>query len=174
MIFLSAICRCAGFKFCIIAAESTGEIIRLTFDKYSHLKAVKQLQGINASAVIDERNRAFKERIRAALENYLDGQPFRLQPAAGSLFIDLGTDFQKKVWGLIRDIPYGETRTYGDLARDLGGLKYARAVGRACNANPLALFISCHRVVGVNSPGGFAGGEKLKMKLLALERAKAG
>lgn len=87
-----------------------------------------------------------------------------------SPFITAGTPFQQKVWRLIAKIPYGETRTYGNLARDLNQPRAARAVGRACNANPMALIIPCHRVVGQTGPGGFAGGSELKKRLLELEK----
>lgn len=91
-----------------------------------------------------------------------------------SPFIKAGTAFQQKVWALIARIPYGETRTYGSLARDLNMPGAARAVGQACNANPMALVIPCHRVVGQTGPGGFAGGAELKKKLLEREKKRRG
>lgn len=66
-----------------------------------------------------------------------------------------GTAFQKRVWQALRRIPPGETRTYGELAREFG--TSARAVGNACRANPVPVVIPCHRVVAVNGLGGFAG-----------------
>ncbi|MCK5193932.1 MAG: MGMT family protein, partial [Desulfobulbaceae bacterium] len=75
-----------------------------------------------------------------------------------------------KVWSLIEEIPFGETRTYGTLAKQLGNSNLARAVGNACNKNPVALLIPCHRVVGKNNLGGFAGGSEIKEQLLKLER----
>lgn len=80
--------------------------------------------------------------------------------------LDLGgTPFQQRVWAAIRSIPPGSTRTYRDLARDLGSAP--RAVGQACRANPCPIVVPCHRVVSVNGLGGFAGdrtGRKLAVK----------
>lgn len=81
-----------------------------------------------------------------------------------------GTDFQSRVWALLREIPYGETVTYGELARRLGNPKSARAVGMACNRNPIAIVVPCHRVVGsTGSLTGYAGGLDAKAFLLKLE-----
>jgi len=83
-----------------------------------------------------------------------------------------GTDFQRKVWGGLRAIPRGETRTYGALASELGMPRGARAVGSACGANTISVFIPCHRVVGSGgSIGGFYWGPERKRMLLDLERA---
>lgn len=82
-----------------------------------------------------------------------------------------GTAFQEKIWGLLQEIPYGETRTYGELAAMAGSPKGARAVGMACNRNPVMLFIPCHRVIGSDgSLTGFGGGLPVKKKLLELEK----
>jgi len=84
-----------------------------------------------------------------------------------------GTPFQKKVWQAMREIPYGETRSYGDLARAIGSPKAFRAVGGACNRNPISIVQPCHRVVGTNgSLTGFFGGVDLKEKLLHFENPK--
>ena len=81
-----------------------------------------------------------------------------------------GTDFQRRVWELLREIPYGETVTYGELARRLGNPRAARAVGMACNRNPIAIVVPCHRVVGsTGSLTGYAGGLDTKAFLLKLE-----
>lgn len=85
-----------------------------------------------------------------------------------------GEPFQQQVWQLLRAIPYGETRTYGDLARDLGQPGAAQAVGAANGANPLSIVVPCHRVVGADgSLTGFAGGLDAKRHLLALEEPDA-
>ena len=84
-----------------------------------------------------------------------------------------GTEFQQTIWQLLTKIPYGQTRTYGELAAILGNPKAARAVGMACNKNPILLLIPCHRVVGSNgSLIGYAGGLDAKAWLLELERNK--
>lgn len=84
-----------------------------------------------------------------------------------------GTPFQKKVWAEIAKIPYGETRTYSDIALAIGS--HPRAVGGATGANPLPIIIPCHRVMGKNGAlTGFSGGDGIatKQKLLALEGIK--
>ncbi len=82
-----------------------------------------------------------------------------------------GTEFQKKVWNALLEIPYGEVRTYKELASSIGCEKGYRAVGGALNKNPIGIVVPCHRVIG--SDGnlvGFAGGLSLKERLLQLER----
>ncbi|WP_166982193.1 methylated-DNA--[protein]-cysteine S-methyltransferase [Paramicrobacterium fandaimingii] len=82
-----------------------------------------------------------------------------------------GTAFEKQVWLLLRDIPYGTTRSYGDLAADLGDPNLSRAVGTANGRNPLSIIVPCHRVIGADgSLTGYAGGLERKRFLLALER----
>lgn len=86
-----------------------------------------------------------------------------------------GTPFQRQVWEALGEIPYGETRTYGDLAERLGRPGAARAVGQANRSNPLPLVVPCHRVVARNGLGGYAGsgerGLRRKRALLELEGA---
>jgi methylated-DNA-[protein]-cysteine S-methyltransferase len=82
-----------------------------------------------------------------------------------------GSEFQKKVWRALREIPFGQTRSYRDLAVAVGSSKAARAVGAANSKNPLSIIVPCHRVVSANgSFTGFAGGLETKAALLALER----
>ena len=84
-----------------------------------------------------------------------------------------GTDFQRAVWEALRAIPYGGTRTYGEIAAAVGRPKAVRAVGQANHVNPLPIFIPCHRVVGRGGAlTGYAGGLDLKGALLALESGK--
>jgi len=82
-----------------------------------------------------------------------------------------GSVFQQDFYAALCAIPYGETRTYGDLAKDLG--VSAQAIGQACGANPIPILIPCHRVLGANGLGGFsgAGGVEAKIALLKLEGA---
>ena len=83
-----------------------------------------------------------------------------------------GTDFQRRVWKRLLDIPYGETTTYGRLATDLGDAKASRAVGLANGSNPIPIVIPCHRVMGADgSLTGFGGGLTIKQQLLDLERS---
>ena len=82
-----------------------------------------------------------------------------------------GTEFQKKVWNVLKEIPYGETRSYGEIAKLIGNEKASRAVGMANNKNPIMIMIPCHRVIGVNGKlVGYAGGLDVKEKLLNIEK----
>ena len=82
-----------------------------------------------------------------------------------------GTAFQEKVWAALREIPYGETRSYRDIAEAIGHPKAYRAVGMANNANPLFIIIPCHRVIGADgSLTGYGGGLPMKKALLSLEK----
>jgi methylated-DNA-[protein]-cysteine S-methyltransferase len=82
-----------------------------------------------------------------------------------------GTEFQRRVWNALERIPYGETISYGELARRIGQPNASRAVGLANGANPLPVIVPCHRVIGADGTlTGFGGGLAVKRKLLALER----
>lgn len=82
-----------------------------------------------------------------------------------------GTDFQRRVWNALLTIPYGETRSYGEIAALAGSPKAFRAVGSANHNNPISIFIPCHRVIGADgSLTGYGGGMEVKAALLALER----
>lgn len=86
-----------------------------------------------------------------------------------------GTAFQKRVWAELVKIPFGETITYGELARRVGNPSASRAVGAANGQNPIAVIVPCHRVIGSNGKlTGYGGGLPLKEKLLAWERRVAG
>jgi O-6-methylguanine DNA methyltransferase len=93
-----------------------------------------------------------------------------------SLPLDLrGTDFQLACWHALLEIPYGETRSYADIARDIGHPYAYRAVGMSNNRNPVAIIVPCHRVIASSgSLCGYGGGLDIKRKLLDLEQAQAG
>ena len=83
-----------------------------------------------------------------------------------------GTNFQQRVWDALSEIPYGETRTYGEIARQIGQPGAARAVGLANGRNPIPVIVPCHRVIGANGAlAGYAGGLRAKRALLDLEQA---
>ena len=108
-------------------------------------------------------------RAREALLSYLarerQGLDLPLAP--------VGTDFQRSVWTALKAIPYGQTRTYGEIAAAIGRPKAVRAVGQANHHNPLPIFLPCHRVVGSGGTlTGYAGGLALKKALLTLESGK--
>ena len=102
----------------------------------------------------------------AQLEEYFAGQRLEFDlPLAPR-----GTEFQRRVWHALREIPYGKTISYGELARRIGNPSASRAVGLANGANPLPILVPCHRVIGADgSLTGFGGGLPIKRKLLALE-----
>lgn len=115
------------------------------------------------------RNDAFFEEAKKQLIEYAKGQrksfDLKLNPK--------GTDFQKKCWQALCNIPYGETRTYKEIAIAVGNEKASRAVGMANNKNPIPVIIPCHRVIGANGKlTGFAFGLDIKQEMLNLENGK--
>lgn len=104
------------------------------------------------------------------------GEYFRGERREFDLPLDLqGTDFQRSVWDLLLQIPYGERATYGELAERLGDPRTVRAVGAANGSNPVSIVVPCHRVVGGDgSLTGYAGGVERKRFLLDLEARVAG
>lgn len=109
--------------------------------------------------------------IQAQLAEYFAGQRQRFDlPLAPS-----GTEFQRSVWSALQDIPFGETRSYGEIAQAIGRPKAVRAVGTANGSNPIALIIPCHRVIGADgSLTGFGGGLDVKRQLLTHELDSVG
>ena len=115
---------------------------------------------------IEENETALLKEAIKQLNEYLDGKrtlfDLPLEPK--------GTEFQKKVWNALKEIPFGETRSYGEIAKIIGNEKASRAVGMANNKNPIAIIVPCHRGIGANGKlVGYAGGLDLKKKLLQLE-----
>lgn len=84
------------------------------------------------------------------------------------------TDFQKRVWAEMMNIPYGKVLSYGELAKKVGSPKAARAIGSVCHVNQILILVPCHRVVAKNSLGGFGCGLDMKVKLLELENNEKG
>lgn len=133
--------------------EEDGALVQLAFDGYTVLES-------------EEVDSPLLREAERQLASYFAGQ---LQV----FFLPLctrGTPFQEKVWCALQKIPYGETRTYGELAAMIGQPTAARAVGGANHRNPLAIIIPCHRVVAAHGGlGGYGGGLDKKQWLLALE-----
>jgi len=104
------------------------------------------------------------------LNEYFAGERTRFE-----LELDFtGTEFQKEVWAALLEIPFGETRSYGDIARRIGRPKAVRAVGAANGRNPISIVAPCHRVIGASGKlTGFAGGLDNKALLLKLEGRKS-
>jgi methylated-DNA-[protein]-cysteine S-methyltransferase len=122
-----------------------------------------------SSPGVSLRARAHLDAAEEALREYFDGRPPRLP------LLDLrGSDFQRAVWAALLEIPWGEVRTYGELATALGRPGGARAVGGANHENPVAILVPCHRVVQAGGRlGGYGGGLDVKRWLLAHEAAHA-
>jgi methylated-DNA-[protein]-cysteine S-methyltransferase len=130
--------------------ERDGALARLSFGRLAHSSAPSP----------------FLEGVASQLHEYFGGErrAFDL-PLAPS-----GTEFQLACWRALAEIPYGETRSYGEQARRIGRPDRARAVGAANGANPIAIILPCHRVIGADgSLVGFGGGLETKRRLLDLE-----
>ena len=128
---------------------------------------------VHAEAGWDEADARVLRAAASWLDDYFAGKA--PSPAAVRL-APAGTDFQKRVWEEMATIPYGATRTYGQIVNQLRGAGIpasAQAVGGAVGRNPLLLILPCHRVVATTGPGGYAAGEHAKAWLLAHEAATA-
>lgn len=108
------------------------------------------------------------DKLRHELDEYFSGRRRRF-----AVPLDLrGTGFQLAVWNALREIPFGETRSYGEIARSIRRPAAARAIGAASGANPLPILVPCHRVIAAGGKlGGYSGGLETKRRLLALEKA---
>ncbi len=121
----------------------------------------------SAAAVTDYGTKsAFSDEVYRQLEEYFYGK----RKVFDFAYKLSGTDFQKRVWQQLCQIPYGETRTYKDIALAIGKPNASRAVGMANNKNPLGIVVPCHRVIGSDGKlVGYAGGLDIKRKLLRIE-----
>ena len=140
--------------------DAEGRLVRF------HLRA-RGAGRVDPSAVHDE---AAIAEVRRQVEEYCAGtrQDFELERAAH------GSAFEHAVWEALMDIPYGTTTSYGEIARRVGRPAAARAVGAANAANPIALIVPCHRVIGANGRlTGYGGGLPMKRALLAHEAEHA-
>ncbi len=129
----------------------------------SAIKAWQKKQGIKGQLIAEEQKVV---PIITQLEEYFTGKRFTFD-----LPIDLyGTPFQKRVWHSLQEIKYGETRSYKEVALEIGAPKAVRAIGGANNQNPIPIIIPCHRVIGSNGAMvGYGGGLEKKQTLLSLE-----
>ena len=139
--------------------------LRLTAGE-AGIRAIEFEPFADSAAVPNDANPLLAEAVRQ-LHAYFDSQLRRFE-----LPLDLaGTGFQRRVWLELTRIPYGETRSYLEVARAIGAPKAVRAVGAANGANPVAIVVPCHRVIGAGGKlVGYGGGLPLKRRLLSLER----
>ena len=146
-----------------IAVDANGSVIATAFGGLPELR-----ERFAADEAVHEPVRVAAA--RAEVTAYFAGkrEAFTLKLAPS------GTPFQQSVWAALQRIPYGETRSYGQLATELGNPGASRAVGRANATNPIALIVPCHRVIGSDGAmTGFAFGEDIKRQLLDHERASS-
>ncbi|NIA28428.1 MAG: methylated-DNA--[protein]-cysteine S-methyltransferase [Actinobacteria bacterium] len=123
----------------------------------------------SGQAVQFEKNEKAFASLKAKLDQYFLGEKTEFDEP---LDLPDGTDFQKQVWDKIREIKYGHTKTYKQIAHEIGNAKAVRAVGTATGANPVPIVIPCHRIIGSNGKlGGYGGGLDVKDALLRLEGA---
>ena len=151
----------------LAALDAEGRIRRIAFVRDTPAAAVAHgVARTEGETVVWEPEAG--ESLARELTEYFDG---------GRRTFDLpvdprGTDFDLRVWDALREIPYGQTMSYGDVAARLGEPGAARAVGRACALNPVPILIPCHRLVGAGGRlTGYAGGLDAKRHLLGLEGA---
>lgn len=144
-----------------VVLDDTGAVVAATFGGEAQLeKCIPQRPLVRDPQVAAEAGRQISEFFAGKRRRFT----LELAPR--------GTPFQKRVWSALEQIPFGETRSYGQIAAAVGNPGAARAVGRANAANPICLIVPCHRVIGADgSLTGFALGEELKRRLLAHEAA---
>jgi methylated-DNA-[protein]-cysteine S-methyltransferase len=133
----------------------------------------KRLQQLfpEADAFSYDRNLLLDEAEKAVLDYLHNRRPLAPLP----LDLRTGTPFRHQVWKALEEIPFGQTRSYLQIAQAIGSPRSSRAVGQACGSNPAPLFIPCHRVVAADgSLGGFSGGIHIKETLLEIERSSGG
>ena len=129
-------------------------------------KAVTEISICNAAEAC--KSDAVTSAAAKQITEYFDGKrtEFTFDINAG------GTDFQKKVWSVLRTIPFGKTYSYGEVAEKAGNKKACRAVGNAVGRNPVLIAIPCHRVTAAKGIGGFSAGIKVKKILMKTENIK--
>ena len=151
----------------MLAGAAGDAICLLEFDDCGRPeRQVKTLRALFGAPVIRGGHALFG-RLRNQLNQYFEGK----RTAFDIPLAYPGTDFQRKVWQALRDIPYGQTMSYGEVARMAGKPGAARAVGAANGSNRIAIVIPCHRVIAAGGgPGGYGGGLWRKLRLLELER----
>jgi methylated-DNA-[protein]-cysteine S-methyltransferase len=146
------------------AVDEAGALLRTQFVNGHYPRSIEQELERAGYQVARERQRTAQW--GAQLLEYAQGAR---QAFDGPLAL-IGTEWQRRVWLALIDIPYGETRSYGALAAQLGRPQAARAVGHANGSNPLPLVVPCHRLIGANGAlTGYGGGLDIKARLLAHE-----
>jgi methylated-DNA-[protein]-cysteine S-methyltransferase len=151
-----------GPLLCLV--DETGAVVRIEFENGRDKQRLAREMASRGARLVEDAERTAE--VRRQLEEYFAGRrrTFDLPLAPD------GTPFEKTVWEELRRIPFGETRSYAEIARAIGRPGAARAVGRANGANPIPVVVPCHRVIGADgSLTGFGGGLEAKAALLELE-----
>jgi O-6-methylguanine DNA methyltransferase len=151
-------------RVCVAAGERGVTDLSLGGTEEGFISSIRIKYGIEPMEGRGRLSAVFKE-----LDRYFDGGPMRFS----ALVAPLGTAFEEAVWRSLRRIPWGQSRSYSEVASMIGCPKGARAVGNACGANPVPVIIPCHRVVRSNGcPGGYSAGpgtRGMKEMLLGIE-----
>jgi methylated-DNA-[protein]-cysteine S-methyltransferase len=154
-----------GPLLCVV--DEAGAVVRIEFGNSGNGRESRQiLEKMKAAGIEIVEDARRTAEVRRQLAEYFAGErrEFDLELAPE------GTPFERSVWEQLRKIPFGETRSYGEIARAIGHPGSARAVGRANGANPIPIVVPCHRVIGADgSLTGFGGGLENKSRLLELE-----
>jgi methylated-DNA-[protein]-cysteine S-methyltransferase len=151
----------------LLIASSDRGLLRIEFLQNGVGEAISRLERAYPGETLVE-DLAMNRDVLNQLQEYFQGRR-----RVFTLPLELrGTEFQRSVWDAVAGVPYGQTRSYVDIANKLGKPKACRAVGAANGANPIPIVIPCHRIIGSDgSMTGFGGGIPIKEKLLALEKA---
>ena len=149
----------------VFVASTPKGICLVSFSKITEAKFLSLLRKRFQKDII--RNDKVLANVRKGLLDYFNGCPVRFKVP---LDLSIGTQFQRKVWRKVREIPYGELRSYKWVARSIGRAHASRAVGNAVGRNPVAPIVPCHRVVCSDGTlGGYSSGVAIKKRLLNLE-----
>ena len=135
---------------------------------YSLSQAKQRLKRSNKINIKLKKKSKLAKSISRQIELYFEGNLTKFQIP----LYNRGADFQKKVWRKLQKIPWGQTKKYGQIAKELKQPKAYRAVGNSCGKNPFLIVVPCHRVLSRSGLGGFALGLKAKKYLLNLEQSK--
>jgi len=144
-----------------LGVRPNGEVYRLLFGQSGPTEPSPSWNAVETETV---------ERLQRLIDRYLEGQKVEFDVPIHQE----GSPFQLQVWKELLTIPYGQTRSYGEIANRIGGSDVARAVGRACGENRIVILVPCHRVIGAEGRlTGFGGGLELKDRLLRLEQGSS-
>jgi methylated-DNA-[protein]-cysteine S-methyltransferase len=151
-----------GPLLCVV--DDAGAVVRIEFCKGREAQRITEKMKAAGAEIVEDASRTAE--VRRQLAEYFAGERREFDLALAPV----GTPFERSVWEELKKIPFGETRSYGQIARALGRPDSARAVGRANGANPIPIVVPCHRVIGADgSLTGFGGGLDVKSRLLELE-----